>query len=124
LVQDALVVADELDAAALMEEGVLEPHGWRMGCREVDRRCLVVADELAEVAPMEEGVLGKSFGSRLRPHFSPWVRRRRSGVERPSLVAIAASGSCARVASGSGLGGGAMCQRGGSAASRLGFQET
>jgi hypothetical protein len=95
-----------------------------MGCREVGQRGLVVADELAGVAPMEEGVLVKSFGSRSRPHFSPWVRRRRGGVERPSLVAIAASGSCARVASGSGLGGGATCQRGGSIASGLGFRET
>lgn len=48
-------------------------------------------------------MLGKSFSSRSIPHFSPWVRRRRGGVERPSLVAIATSGSCARVASGSQL---------------------
>jgi hypothetical protein len=95
-----------------------------MGCWEVGRRCLVIADELAYVAPMEERVLGKSFGSRSRPHISPWVRRRRGGVERPLLAAIAASGSCARVASGSGLEGGATCQRGGSAASGLGFRET
>jgi hypothetical protein len=62
-----------------------------MGCREVGRRCLVVADELADVAPMEERVLGKSFGSRSRPHISPWVRRRHGGVERPLLSANAAS---------------------------------
>jgi hypothetical protein len=88
-----------------------------MGCREVGRRCLVVADELADVAPMEERVLGKSFGSRSRPHISPWVRRRHGGVERPLLSANAASvGKWAR--------GGATCQRGGSAALGLGSRET